>query len=293
MNILFPTTIILQWWIKNMRSKKRKHYKVRSWWSLSAHHSHVETLWLQYQDQCWCTASVIFSDLTIWSTSLLNANRQFGPDAGVKHIYWCVMCYCSKETHTTYTYTCKCINTAGRYWVWEVCVVLRCVSSSGWHDIMCSDPQTWVSPGCSPGPNQTPTWQPFKCPRSLVLCNDTLLAHHPQHTQPSADARRGPARSFYRTSVPLFAIGAERQKKKKSPKTAESSRRCAERGGGPENTAERRTNSAPEAPGRNSGCNTDVISHILDCHYRAPAPPEPGHHPMRHGDGSSSCTASR
>lgn len=72
--------------------------------------------------------------------------------------------------------------------------------------------------GCRPGPKL----KPFKCPRSVVLCNDTSspTSHKGlcRCTQPGWDAQL--------RRLSLFAICAEQQK---SHKTAASSRKSAER----------------------------------------------------------------
>lgn len=111
--------------------------------------------------------------------------------------------------------------------------------------------QTWLTlcaaQAAAPGPNQTsPTRQPFKCPVRSSSAMTLLLTHHTLMGLCRC-RRRGRARSFARTFVPLCAICAEQQK---SHETAASSRRCAERRGPvcprfPENTAVRRSHAVP------------------------------------------------
>lgn len=75
---------------------------------------------------------------------------------------------------------------------------------------------------CAQAADPGPKLKPFKCPRSVVLCNDTSspTSHKGlcRCTQPGWDAQL--------RRLSLFAICAEQQK---SHKTAASSRKCAER----------------------------------------------------------------
>lgn len=133
-----------------------------------------------------------------------------------------------------------------------------------------ADIQTWLTLCAAPGPNQTSsTWQPLKCPVRSSSAMTLLFTHHTHtHTGLCGYRRRGWARSFPRTLVPLFAICAEQQK---SHETAASSRGCAERGGGlictecPENTAE---SPAGTVPSLLNGTGSYGIRHR--CHFSQP-----------------------
>lgn len=126
------------------------------------------------------------------------------------------------------------------------------------------------------------TEQPSKCPRSPVLCSDTSphTPHRPLQMHTVSRAR----------SVSSVSIGElRRAAKKKSPQNRSiiqkmrRERRGPERTGCPLDTAGR----------RDGGCSITSRFHVLHWHHRGPAPPEPGHHPMRQSEGSSNYRDSR
>lgn len=128
----------------------------------------------------------------------------------------------------------------------------------------------------------------------------TLLLIHHTHTQASADAdgEAGPGH-FPQTLVPFCAICAEQQKMPRNRSIIQKMRR-KRRGpvctGCPENTAERPGNRVPRVlHGTGAAAfRPAVIFHILGSwRHSGPAPPEPGHHPMRQCDGSYNYRASQ